>query len=405
MESSINIRHIIKNKYIKMKYQPIISPKNSKLIGFEALVRGIDNNSQELSPYILFEEAKKAYVVDKLDLLCIEEAIKGFLPLFTLHPTIFLFINIDVTVIDQYISDDNILYFAQLYHIPTNQIILEINELPSGSLEPIKQFTQKYRQLGFHISLDDIGAGSSNLDRIPTIKPDIIKIDMQLIFDIHKSFYKQQVVTMLIRLAASLGAMVVAEGSENIKDIMFVLEKGAQFLQGFYISKPEALNENLYEHSQIKMKTISQLQKKHIAKLNHDRIQMTQLINEIGMKIINTLATYSTSDFESILKDILSLYDKIESAYVVNENGYLITNTIFGNSVNHSNIMNLYIPASIHESVQLEAYYYNLTLNTQVQYVSEPYISRATGTTCVTMSSFFYDKDMSRHILCLDFVF
>ena len=69
-------------------------------------------------------------------------------------------------------------------------------------------------------SLDDVGAGHSNLDRIPLLRPDVIKIDRSLITGVDADFYKQETLKSLVSLSRRIGALVVAEAIETEAEAM-----------------------------------------------------------------------------------------------------------------------------------------------------------------------------------------
>ena len=88
--------------------------------------------------------------------------------------------------------------------------------------------------------LDDVGAGHSNLDRIPLFRPDVIKIDRSLITGVDGDFYKQETFKSLVSLSRRIGALVVAEGIETEAEAVTALELGADLLQGFFLGRPSA---------------------------------------------------------------------------------------------------------------------------------------------------------------------
>ena len=54
------------------------------------------------------------------------------------------------------------------------------------------------RKRGFLVVMDDVGAGHSNLDRIPLFRPDVIKIDRSLVTGVEADFYKQETFKSLV---------------------------------------------------------------------------------------------------------------------------------------------------------------------------------------------------------------
>ena len=72
-----------------------------------------------------------------------------------------------------------------------------------------------YRSCGFGVALDDIGSGWSSLNMMAQLRPDYIKIDMDLVRNIHINRHKQNIVSHLIQLAHDNGVEVIAEGIES----------------------------------------------------------------------------------------------------------------------------------------------------------------------------------------------
>lgn len=91
---------------------------------------------------------------------------------------------------------------------------------------------------GAHLVVDDLGAGYSNLKLIADLEPKVVKLDRQLVQDLHRKPRQQKVVSMIVRLCADLGAVVVAEGIETIDEFRAVLDSGAQYGQGYLFARP-----------------------------------------------------------------------------------------------------------------------------------------------------------------------
>src|SRR5262249_55629439 len=73
------------------------------------------------------------------------------------------------------------------------RVILEVTE--RASLASTTELTERLahlRQLGFRLAIDDIGAGYSGLTSFTDIMPEIVKIDMSLVRDVHQSALKQR---------------------------------------------------------------------------------------------------------------------------------------------------------------------------------------------------------------------
>ncbi len=91
------------------------------------------------------------------------------------------------------------------------------------------------------VVLDDFGALHSNLNRLIISKPDIIKIDRQLIHNVSESYYQQSIIKSIIDLAKKIGSLTLAEGVENKEDVLKCHELGADLFQGFYFARPQSV--------------------------------------------------------------------------------------------------------------------------------------------------------------------
>jgi EAL domain-containing protein (putative c-di-GMP-specific phosphodiesterase class I) len=56
------------------------------------------------------------------------------------------------------------------------------------------------REMGLRIAVDDMGAGYAGLSSFALLEPEVVKLDMSLIRDIHKNATKRKVVRSMIEL-------------------------------------------------------------------------------------------------------------------------------------------------------------------------------------------------------------
>jgi EAL domain-containing protein (putative c-di-GMP-specific phosphodiesterase class I) len=121
-----------------------------------------------------------------------------------------------------------------------SDVVFEVTETHKvRNMAHLKGVLSFYRNAGFEVALDDVGAGWSGLNMLNQLMPDYAKIDMELIRDIDTTPSKQRIVKHLIASAKENGIKVIAEGIESQEEAACVAEFGADFLQGFYFAKPE----------------------------------------------------------------------------------------------------------------------------------------------------------------------
>lgn len=400
------IKEAINNNRIIAKYQPIISLVKKKIVAFEGLTRGVNIlNSELISPLKMFEYARNNGMSTMLDRLCREKCIESFKDIYSMNDEWYLFINVDASVIEQVEGSNYLLNQVLSHEILPKNIVIEINESSVDNLDSLESFTNNYRKNGFLIALDDVGVGFSNLDRISIIKPDIIKLDASLIRNIQDNYHKQEIFKCITSLANRIGSIVVAEGIENEIELNYAIEFGVHLIQGYFFSKPEFISSSTLLKINTKISRAAIRYKEYIIiKSKKDRLYRKK-IDKFLSDFINELKVEDSSDFDNLILSFINRHNNlnIECAYILDENGTQITNTLFSKMKNSSYREGLvFSPARKGEDNSLKRYYYELMNSKVNRYFSEPYISYATGEICTTLSRLFKHHNNEKYILCVD---
>ena len=149
----------------------------------EALSRGQWSNGRLIAPYDLFKMAAAESLGAELESVCRQTAVETFAGLGARPDELLLFLNLDLAAAD----DDHEELPAALAALVRGSNLLPRNvavEFLEERLEDVGRFgalADALREHGFLVVLDDVGAGHSNLDRIPLFRPDVIKVDRSLV--------------------------------------------------------------------------------------------------------------------------------------------------------------------------------------------------------------------------------
>ena len=95
-----------------------------------------------------------------------------------------------------------------------------------------------YRQAGFRVALDDVGAGFSSLNLLVRLRPDIIKLDKALIRGVDRDPFRAAIAAKLLEAARELGVRTVAEGVETMGELEWLRAWGGDLVQGYLIARP-----------------------------------------------------------------------------------------------------------------------------------------------------------------------
>ncbi|HVM32342.1 MAG TPA: EAL domain-containing protein [bacterium] len=403
---SFDLQEVIESELIEAHFQPLVSLKRKQIVGYEGLSRGLNPSDQSLiPPSALFMEANVQGLQLELDRLCRKKAMEAFRNLPGGSADFILSLNLDASVMDQGAAGSGHLR-NQVMEMGLNprNIAIEIIESNVEDMKELQKFVQTYRGYGFLIALDDVGAGHSNLNRIPLIKPDILKIDRYLIQDIQDDFYKQEVLKSLLSMARFLGTLIIAEGVETEEESMTLLDMGVDMVQGYFFAKPlppEKLDNAAVLDKVERLGTA--FKQKLIRKIDRKRFSMDKYYSMI-LEMQIDLEKTPPDQFDAQLAGMIAKFPQAEGLYILDENGLQMTETVLGACSKNRRNPVMFHPAAKGSDHTLKDYYYFL-METDLgkgSFVTKPYLSMATGNVCVTLSALFKDADQKKYILCID---
>ncbi|MBM7454281.1 diguanylate cyclase (GGDEF)-like protein [Oceanisphaera litoralis] len=219
-------------------FQPIVDTRQGKVIGHEALIRGPAGHPLEF-PADLFAEAKRVGMLSELDLACREAAMRAYRQM---EMDGYLFLNVNPNVLlDRQHPRGCTLRLAEKLDISPRNIVIELSEqYPIHNPADLQQAVQRYREGGFLIAIDDLGAGYSGLKLWSEVRPDFVKIDRYFIDKLDQDPIKREFVQSIITLARGMQSRLIAEGIETGEEMNQLQSMGIHNCQGYYLGRPQA---------------------------------------------------------------------------------------------------------------------------------------------------------------------
>ncbi|HEX4477688.1 MAG TPA: EAL domain-containing response regulator, partial [Polyangiaceae bacterium] len=211
-------------------YQPIVSVKSKTIYGYEALLRS--NEPSLPHPGAVLDAAERLGQLEALGQIIRDRAVE---PVRDRPEAGMLFVNLHTTDL----LDPTLLSRAAPLSQIADRVVLEITE--RASLDRVKDLRGRIaslREIGFRIAVDDLGAGYAGLTSFALLEPEIVKLDMTLVRDVHQSATKQKLIRSMAELCRDMGMLVVGEGVETVQERDALVELGCDLLQGYYFAKP-----------------------------------------------------------------------------------------------------------------------------------------------------------------------
>lgn len=401
-DTFFSVADLVNGGQLRTYFQPIVSVRRKMVMGVEALVRAEDPATQQMIPPTrLFEVA---YIQEKtavLDRAARELALRQFAAR-GISDSVLLFVNVDLEAIAHEHRLDEMIKHLMALQIPPSSIAVELVESQFDHVERLDYVVSRLREHGMLIAVDDIGSGHSNLERISLIKPNILKIDRSLCSKLGDDHCTGEVFSALVNLGRRIGSLVVAEGIETKKQAVAALERGADLLQGYLIARPQPAATCDLDQALAATRTVAGDFRQHmVGTINHNKIER-RLHNILLDSVLTELALVEANAQATTLSRVIRSHPDIECMYVLDHRGVQVTDTIF-NTHEAPPDSTLFKPADKGTDHSLKLYYYALLDNETNRYVTEPYVSLASGQLCRTLSTAFRDGSNEKmFVLCID---
>jgi EAL domain-containing protein (putative c-di-GMP-specific phosphodiesterase class I) len=218
--------------------QPIVwSAEPRRVFAREALLRGVALDGGVVYPAYIFDVARGCGMLVDIDQAARQAAIDRMV-LDEIGET--LFVNITPSTMDDPISSlERTLAMIDGVEIAHDRIVFEVVESDQAhDVNHLKALLRCYREAGFRVALDDVGAGYSSLNLLHQLRPDFVKLDMDLIRGVHADPYQALIAEKIIEIASTLGVGTIAEGVETADELAWVQSHGATYAQGYAIARP-----------------------------------------------------------------------------------------------------------------------------------------------------------------------
>ncbi len=309
---------VIKEKKFTTVFQPIVSLEDGEILGYEALSR-ITAEKSALSIEDFFDTAEQLGCLWNLEKICRSIAIQS-----AVHKPNGkkLFLNVDSNVIQdpEFVSGVT-KDFLHENGLKTNEVVFEITERHDvDNIDMFQQVMKHYERQGFGIAIDDLGSKYSGLNRINYLKPQYIKVDIELIHNIQNSKSKRSLVSMLVRHCNEMNYTLIAEGIETKEELECLHKLGVPYGQGFYLGKPHV--EFLEVERSIK-KEILQLNQKEKKKNKKNKVGAISRMGCVLYPDSSALRAYNTFLKYETLTQIAVVDSKNHFYGLINRDSFL----------------------------------------------------------------------------------
>ncbi len=239
LELESDLHQALKNNQLEVYYQPLIDLSLNQISGMEALLRWKHPTHGFISPLQFIPLAEETGLIIPIGKWVLVEACKQTKKWNDMGYKLKVAVNLS----EKQLRHGSIIETIQKALIESkldvSHLELEITETVILD-EAVIGMMQEFKRLGLSLAVDDFGTGYSGLSYLKRFSVDKLKIDQSFIRDLPGNNDSMTIVSAIIAIARELKVRSLAEGVETEEQLELLRNKGCNYVQGYYYSKPVA---------------------------------------------------------------------------------------------------------------------------------------------------------------------
>ena len=237
-QARAQVEAMLASRTLLTAFQPIRSLTTGEVIGAEALSRFLSADSPGISTQTWFAEAASVGLGIDLEIGALQSALAAAVGL---PEDLYVAVNLSPRAcLDRRVPET-----MRSCGIPFGRVVLELTE--HHEVEDYRQLAAALaplQQAGVRVAIDDAGAGFASMRHIVQLRPDMIKLDREIIAGINTDTAQRALGAAMVGFAAQIGASLVAEGIETEAELSTVKLLGMSAGQGFLLGRPTVNTED-----------------------------------------------------------------------------------------------------------------------------------------------------------------
>jgi len=235
LEGPEMISALLRGNVLQVSSQPIVNLADGRIVSCEMLSRGPEGPLHR--PDNLFRFCQENDILAAVDLRCLKMCAAAAR---TMGPSTSYHVNIMPATLLQTSASELIRVLLADFDAAEGHCCLEISEQQLlGDPAVLVPRVRSLQEAGIKIAIDDVGFGNSCLEGLIMLHPQVMKVDKRLVKGLAVDPELRRTLERLLKVAAVLGAEVVAEGIETTEDYHVLLDMGVGLGQGYLFGRPK----------------------------------------------------------------------------------------------------------------------------------------------------------------------
>ncbi len=235
LAGSEEFNHMLDTGEVRFAFQPIAT-REGTIYGYELLMRPEFTNIKGVDEVLnLARTQAKLPQMEMVTWFAGMKAVTAEMEAGHLGKEEKLFVNSIASVC---LEEEDWLKLETQYGDLLDRIVIEMTESEPASKDFMARKMDMAKRWNAQTAVDDFGTGYNSETILLRMKPDIVKVDMSIVREVHKDQNRQIILKSLLDFSERNHIQVLAEGVETAEELKFLMDWGVSLYQGYYIARP-----------------------------------------------------------------------------------------------------------------------------------------------------------------------
>jgi diguanylate cyclase (GGDEF)-like protein len=245
----ITLQKALDENRFKLLFQPIINLRGDEREHYEAFLRMMNEDNEEVSPYDFLPPAGPSETASKIDRWVILQTIKHLSAHRSKGHNTRLFLNLTAETLQDKTFLPWLSVALKAARLPGDSLIFQINESDATTyLKQAKDFSKGLKELHCKTSISRFGCALNPFNTLKHFEADYIKFDGSYTEEIQKDGDTREQLKEMVSTLHAQGKLTVVPFVENASVLSMLWQAGVNYIQGYYLQAPSAeMNYNFEE--------------------------------------------------------------------------------------------------------------------------------------------------------------
>ncbi|MGM0773293.1 MAG: EAL domain-containing protein [Pseudomonadota bacterium] len=233
------IQKALDDNRFRLLFQPIINLRGEGEEHYEAFVRMMNKDDEEVSPYDFLPPVGPSEMAIKIDRWVILQTIKQLSSHRSRGHDTRLFLNVTAETLEDKTFTPWLSVALKAARLPGESLIFQIREGDANNyMKQAKDFARAVHELHAKVSISQFGCALNPFNTLKHIDVDYVKIDGSFTEELQKNDEAKEEVKEMVKSLQSAGKLTIVPLVENAGVLATLWQAGVNYIQGYYLQAP-----------------------------------------------------------------------------------------------------------------------------------------------------------------------